>query len=465
MINEFDFKAWILSHQQKDYQIIEENESAIKLVTEYGEATITFTPLEDTMIVEFNIVTKKDGSVKFYLHFELNDEDHAKQLYDEMVETLINLKDEKTLQVLLSCSAGLTTSMFAANLNSVAEMLGLDYHFEAVPYLNIYEEANNYDVVLLAPQISYMYKRLNESLPDKPVFQIPTSIFASYDALEAIKFIQGEMDKLSQEKASDEDECTCCVNIDKRILSIVLMINRKQALITYRLFDNCQVICSHEIIKQSMNTYDLYDIIDTVIAKHGHIDIIGIATPGIVSDTKILKEPHEGKIIDLKKDFEDRYHIDVFVCNNANAAVLGFSLEHPEYHNIVFHSQPAGFGVGGQGCIVNDKIVRGIGGVAGEVRFFLPRMQLSNEYHRLGTTQNGTMELLTKSLLPTLSIIGPEAVALSSPMTPDINEIKNEMINFFPSEFMPEFYFIKDPVSYMLSGVTKLCKMYLQDRK
>lgn len=461
-MNEFDFKTWILAHQQEDYQIVEENEECIKLVTDYGEATITFTPLEGTVIVEFNIITKKDGSVKFYLHFELNDEDHAKQLYNELVETLVNLKDEKTLQVLLSCSAGLTTSMFAANLNSVAEMLGLDYHFEAVPYLNIYEEASNYDVVLLAPQISYMYKRLNESLPNKPVLQIPTSIFASYDALEAIKFIQSEMEKASQEEKIDEEECTCCVNIDKRILSIVLMINRTQTLITYRLYDNCQVICSHEIIKQYMNTYDLYDIIDTVIAKYGRIDIIGIATPGIVSDTKILKEPRDGKLIDIKKDFEDRYHIDVFVCNNANAAVLGFSLEHPEYHNIVFHSQPDGFGVGGQGCIVNDRIVRGVGGVAGEVRFFLPRMQLSNEYHRLGVTQYGTMELLTKSLLPTLSIIGPEAVAIASPKTPDIDEIKNEMANFFPLDFMPEFYFIKDPVSYMLSGVTKLCKGYLK---
>lgn len=45
-----------------------------------------------------------------------------------MVETLIGLKEEKTLRVLLSCSAGLTTSMFADNLNSVAGMLGLDYH-------------------------------------------------------------------------------------------------------------------------------------------------------------------------------------------------------------------------------------------------------------------------------------------------------------------------------------------------
>lgn len=50
--------------------------------------------------------------------------------------------------------------MFADNLNSVVEMLGEDYHFDAVDYSNIYEQVENYDLVLIAPQIGYMLKRL-----------------------------------------------------------------------------------------------------------------------------------------------------------------------------------------------------------------------------------------------------------------------------------------------------------------
>ena len=178
MANEtFDFKAWILKHSNDEYRMTLENDQLIMLRTDYGEASIQFTEIEENTIVEFKITFDKDHSVKFYLHFELNDENHAKQLYDEMVETLIGLKDQKTLKVLLSCSAGLTTSMFAENLNSVAEMLGLDYHFDAVSYLSLYEEVQNYDIVFIAPQIGYMYNRLKESLPDKLVLQIPTSLF------------------------------------------------------------------------------------------------------------------------------------------------------------------------------------------------------------------------------------------------------------------------------------------------
>jgi len=465
MLNEqvaFNFKSWIQNHHSEDYQIVLENDQLIKLVTDYGEANINFTEIEDNTIVEFNITSPKDNSVKFYLHFELNDEDHAKQLYDEMVETLIGLKDEKTLRVLLSCSAGLTTAMFADNLNSTADMLGLDYQFNAVSYLSIYEEVENYDVILIAPQIGYMLKRLQESLPDKLVLQIPTAVFASYDALSALKFVQDELNRFNENKnIKIKDECTHCTEYEKRILSIAISINKTQTRIYYRLTEKCEVIDSNLIIKPTMNIYDLYDIIDTILLKHSYIDVIGIATPGIVKDNKLLRDPYDGKDIDIKKDFDDKYNIDVFVYNNANAVAVGFSLEDPEYKNMVFHSQP--FGVGGQGIIVNGKVLKGKNGIAGELRYFIKRMQLSDEIYKLSLTQQGTLEIVTKSLLPAISLFGPDAVAICSPMTSDMNEIKKALTSFISEEFLPEFYYIKEASSYMLSGLTQLCVDYLEE--
>ena len=99
----FDFRNWILNHQSENYEIKQESRDVIYLVNDYGEAKIVFTEIEESEIIEFTIVSNKDQAVKFYLHFELNDEEHAKGLYDEMVETLSHLKDDKTVQVLLSC--------------------------------------------------------------------------------------------------------------------------------------------------------------------------------------------------------------------------------------------------------------------------------------------------------------------------------------------------------------------------
>ena len=49
-----------------------------------------------------------------------------------------------------------------------------------------------------------MLKRLQESLPDKLVLQIPTAIFASYDAIGAIKFIQNEIENYNNQKKKNK---------------------------------------------------------------------------------------------------------------------------------------------------------------------------------------------------------------------------------------------------------------------
>ena len=165
----FDFRKWIMEQKDPEYEIISDHEDHFRLVTEDGEAEIQFNDIEPGMtVVEFKIVSKKDDSVKFYLHFQLADEDHVKQLFHEMVDSLKALKNERTTRVLLSCSAGLTTSFFAEQLNTTANMVSLDYEFNAVSYMNIYEEAEKYDAILIAPQIGYMMKKLKESMPEKP---------------------------------------------------------------------------------------------------------------------------------------------------------------------------------------------------------------------------------------------------------------------------------------------------------
>ena len=384
-----DYRKWIKEHQNTYYSINEISDNTIELKTDYGISTIQFTDIDESTLVEFTIISLKDESIKFYLHFELKDIDHAKQLYQEMADSLLKLKEEKTLQVLLSCSAGLTTSMFAENLNDHAKMLGLDMHFEAVPYLNIYQEAEKYDVILLAPQIGYMLNRLQESLTDKQVLQIPTNAFASYDSLSVINFINDELKKYKVKDKKESVICHCQESTKSSILSLVMMPNTAQTRTYYRLYK------------------------------------------------------------------------EILVSNNVNAAVMGFSLEHPEYSNILFHSQPFGYRAGGQGIMIDKKIVKGREGLSGEIKFFVERMQLSDKLDNLRWTQQGVLELVCASLLPSLCIVAPQAVAIRSPMTPDMNEIKKKLSSFIPEYYLPDFYFIKEASPYMLDGITKLCIDYL----
>ncbi len=464
---DFNFKNWILSHQDEEYKIRHAQDNIIYLVNEYGEAKIVFTQIEESEIIEFTIVSNKDQAVKFYLHFELNDEEHAKQLYNEMTETLAHLKDDKTLKVLLSCSSGLTTSMFAEQLNSTSELLGLDYHFDAVAYTNIYDDIENYDALLIAPQIGYMLKRLKESLPDQLVEQIPTAAFASYDAIEVIKFIQKEIENhyknKKEEKEAKKKKCACCKQDKKRILSISIVNSKNQTNIDYRLYDQGNIIDHNRVIKCSMDLNDLCDIIDTMLLKYKYIDMIGIATPGIVKDQRVLMNPvNENIVYQIKDDFEKKYQIDVFVYNSANAAAVGFSLEHQEYENLIFLSQPFGYAVGGLGIIADKKVINGKNGIAGEVKYFIRRMQLSDEPPKLVRSEQGAIEIITKELLAPIITIGPEAVAICSTMTPNMEEIKEKLASFIPEEFIPKFYYIEEASSYMLDGITELCLEHMK---
>ena len=72
---------------------------------------------------------------------------------------------------------------------------------------------------------------------------------------------------------------------------------------------------------------------------------------------------------------------------------------------------------------------------------------------------------MTKALLPSISVFGPEAVALYSPMTPNMKEVKEVLKSFIPENYLPEFYYIKDPSSYMLNGITQLCVNHIENIK
>ena len=115
---------------------------------------------------------------------------HALELFNEMLEIIQTLVNRPQVKILLSCSGGLTTGFFAMKLNECAKLLDKDFKFEAVAFNKLIETAENYDIILLAPQISYQHASLQEQLPNKIVLKIPTQVFAKYDVSKLIDLIE-----------------------------------------------------------------------------------------------------------------------------------------------------------------------------------------------------------------------------------------------------------------------------------
>ena len=93
------------------------------------------------------------------------------------------------IRVLLCCSGGLTTTLFASKMQELAKLENLSYEIFATGYSRLFEIANDYDIILIAPQVAYMLPQAKRRLPDKEVVTIPTRIFATNDYSGALKII------------------------------------------------------------------------------------------------------------------------------------------------------------------------------------------------------------------------------------------------------------------------------------
>ena len=195
------FKKWILLQTSKDYKLyFNDNDSNIMLIeAENSLSRVTFNRFN---IIELCVMNNNDNKLEFYIHFQMQNLGHAKRLFEEMIECIYNTIKQPVLKILLSCSSGLTTSYFAEKLSQTAELLELNYQFQAVGWEKVLAAALDFDVLLLAPQISYQCARIQKILPNKLVLKIPTLIFASYDCLKLFEFIKESLllDKVNNNK-------------------------------------------------------------------------------------------------------------------------------------------------------------------------------------------------------------------------------------------------------------------------
>ncbi len=451
---EFDFRSWIRDRKQNMYDLVIEDDDHYCLQTAYGTARINFYP---DQIVEISITSAKTDEIKYYLHFQLVDDEHTRQLFYEMEEALDKLRYDKNLKILLSCTSGFTTSYFAQELNEAARTLHLDYSFDAVPYVELYDKAENYDIVLLAPQIGYMKKKISLSMPEKLIVQIPTSTFAAYDAMGMIRFVEESLKEKKKKKKKKSCSGLCCkAKSTHTILCMALIYDGSEVSFYTRLYQDGIVLLDETTIRPVFDVSTIWDTINYAQTK-ATIDFIAIAMPGTVDpDGSVDFECILRDTGNLKKSVQERYRIPTLVVNNTNAGACGYHVLHPEYSSIVLHSQPYGKGMGGQGIIVNGKLVTGLGGISGEVKYYLKRMQFSDSPKQLGRTESGQIELVVNALLATISLLGPEIIALRTPMVSDMNMLEKRLAHFIPERSLPKLEFISDINELIFEGMLEL---------
>lgn len=454
------FKQWILGQNSEALKISKQTRvyDQIMIETKNGHAEIMFYP---DKVIEFRVINKITKEDVFYLHFQMSNMKHALDLYYEMLEVLLQIVDKSSLKILLCCSGGMTTGYFAQEIQQMSEMLHMDYQVDAAGYHELYELGEQYEIILLAPQVSYLLAKTKDILKGKIIRKIPPKIFATYDTRSILEMIEKEKHQLELKKEEKRQELLWIENEiqnkHKKILSLSLFRDVSRVHINYRLYDKREnILFENNIIKSKLKIEDIYDVIDAMLLKAHDIITIGISTPGVIVDGVVTTSGIEDfQNIDLKGLLSTRYSQKIILGNDVNTAVLGAYKKLETYHNLCVLFQPVG-SYAGAGIVINDQLITGMSNATGEIQY-LP-LQLSKPYLVMNKNPEDCIELVAKIITTLVAIVNPEAIVILCKLIPDIEVLKQEIEKYIPSFHIPKLIKADDLTDEILIGQMMLCK-------
>lgn len=183
---------WVILNQkfykEKGISFCIDNSNSKKLVFQYGDllGEIYFWSIHN--IIEETIIDK-DKKIIFYLHFRIMNMANTKKFINDFFNQLMYSQLPKRIG--MSCSCGITSSVFVDRIQKLSEMMNLPYQFDVVPINQITDIYMDYDMIILAPQTSYLEPVLKSKCKDGcHIMSIDASIFATSNYQQALLIIQ-----------------------------------------------------------------------------------------------------------------------------------------------------------------------------------------------------------------------------------------------------------------------------------
>ena len=462
-----EFKEWILQQTDPAYEIVQKDEDTIHLVSDYAEAEININ-MFDLNITEFRITSKKDGTDKFYLHFLMEDMNYMKSLFNEMKEVFLKLQEERKVRVLLFCTSGMTTGLFVNRINEVIGLTKDPYVVDYCPERKIYERGKDFDIILLAPQVSHMYEKVKDTFSNKLVCKIPATIFGSYDVRSLLKMIEKEYTiycRMIDKEIHYEKMVHAKTNT--RMLVLGVLADYDGTRIMYRVYDKGVPELANTIIKGKISVKDIEDVLDYLDAFKRGFDVVCLSVPGVVHDGEISFGFGDYTNLQLEKYLSEKYKVPFIICNNGNAIALGIYSMNNEYSSLIYHSHISGTKNGGEGIVANGHLITGKNGYAGEVHLMNSVLNFSHEYEMRLWLPETMEEIIAKTLIGSMSVVAPEAVYIRCDFLTDTIGIKKKIVELLRNgveDIMPDLVLIKDIREYLFFGQTMICMKEMEKR-
>ena len=479
------FRTHVQSATVAGCTVTQVDDDHIVLAADHATGRVTFYDLGDEFgeIVELSIVDPDcPDDPKFFLHFELDDEVRAQELFAEMTDQLEQSERYVTTRVLLCCTAGLTTTMFANRLQEAAKTLSLDYRFEAIPLEQAKAQGGDFDAVLLAPQVGYQRKSVMEAFPDAVVVQIPPKVFATYDAGACLKLVMHLLSDNTVFPTEDANDLKLVRDItnDKKIMVISVVKRPENTWMGWRIYDRGKIATYGSVTKCFHDMRDVEDLLATLPLrgwKVSDLDAVGVAVPGIVNrgtvlDTyRALANGRKGEVLrthyELGRTLSEKYGTKIFVDNNANAAAVGCYVSQDEYDSVILHTQQTGYLVGGQGIVVDGHLVKGRRNFAGELGPLFRGLREGVGYdEQLAWTPEGLRKVVAPILAADVSLVAPDAIYVAVDLLDDMDALREELSRYFEDfqrDCLPDLIHVTDYRERIALGELALCLQKLHN--
>ncbi len=433
------YKKWILSHTGTYYRISQNESGHIELESNDFIGYVNF---YETIIVELRITRISNEETMFFLHFEYEKLEEAKQLFFDFLDTFQQLVNPSVTHVLLSCSSALTTNYFCSLANEISKG---KIQFEAKDIQKCIHEECDYDCILIAPQVGYALNDVKSAHPDILVNVIPAKIFGSYDANGLINYVNEQIQQFQLTHTSHLQRFDMYYHDPRKLLIISVLNNNDDVTFLYRIYQSGNIVYENKREHLDLTIEILKGIIDEATAAHENIDCIGISCPGVVIDGTLRYEAMNFNGDEVVQVLEDKYDIPVYIFNDANMVVTGLYWTSSTYHSLVFFFQTEGMTGNGTGIVVNGHLLQGFHNFAGETKYvktwledYVPSL---SEY-----------EQIIQNLIMYISTISPEAIYFNHPWLKDTEKVKQDIAKYIPEYFIPDLHYIEDISESMMIG-------------
>lgn len=97
------------------------------------------------------------------------------------------------VNILLVCAYGMSTSLLVNKMYEASKKMEFECHIEAHPVDNSSDLIGQVDIVLVGPQVRFMYDRVKKDFAGTPVFMIDSIAYGTMNGEKVINQVKKEL--------------------------------------------------------------------------------------------------------------------------------------------------------------------------------------------------------------------------------------------------------------------------------